>query len=139
MKFDCGKVAPRERIAAVGFAVLSAAASWRIGTHYGWDGSKPGLVDDVGDVFAFAGFLIAAFCVASVPLNRVNTARLAVGALFTSYAYLGALAAPGLTISDRVFNVLLCLSIAVVAAAALVRADVAKDIKDIEKDVEVKP
>jgi hypothetical protein len=77
--------------------------------------------------FAFLGFALAAFCVASVPLNMVDRARLAVSALFVSYTYLGAVIVPGLSGADRFSRITLYLTVAVVSASALVEKEIEEE------------
>jgi hypothetical protein len=135
MKFECGKVSRHDRLMAVLYAVISALAATRIGTHYGWSGKNPGVIDDFGVAFAIVGFLVALLCVVSVPMNNVNTARLGVGAIFVSYAYLAAFAAPGLSVIDRAVSCALYLMVSYTAVAEIIRRDAPKDIKDVEKDI----
>jgi len=77
-----------KQLAAVGFGVMSAIAAYHIGDSYGWSGDSPGTVDNFGVILAIIGFVVAVLCLLSIPMNRVAWARLAVGGLFTAYAYL---------------------------------------------------
>lgn len=115
MKMACGKVPRHDQLVAVGLSLVTAAVSWRIGAHYGWKDHNPDLADTVATVWAYVGFAVALLCVISVPLNKVHIARMAVGALFVSFAYAGALMIHGLETTDRVSRVALYLFVAVVA------------------------
>lgn len=115
MKFECAKVPRHDQFVVTGLAVVTTVVAWRVGAHYGWKGHDPSLAADAAIVFSVAGFLAALFCILSVPLNKVNYARLAVGAVFVSYAYAFALMVHGLEITDRVSRVALYLFVAVVA------------------------
>lgn len=121
--WQVAKVSLHHKLAAIGFAAVTTAVSWRVGQYYGWHGHNGRAVDDIAMWTAFVGFAFAALCVVSIPLNIVHFARLAVASLFVCYTYLAATAFPGLSGADRFSRVALYLAVAVAAGAHLIEHD----------------
>lgn len=128
-KCQCAKVARHDSLVAVGLAVLSAAAAWHIGDTGVDDVAASGFARAVAVVFAVYGFAQALLCLLAVPWNRVNDARLGVGAYFAALAWLDGVASASLSSSERVFHVIGYLTVAVVSAAALVEKDVMDELR----------